>query len=178
MSKNKDVKINMWYVIQVRVGTEESMKLKCQKGVSEDVLGKCFIPYSETKKKIQGSWVIEKKILFPGYLFVITDRIEDLFMQLKKVIGFSKLLGIGGDIVPLEEREILFLQRFGGVEQVVQMSEGIIENVEVRITSGPLEGMEGFIRKIDRHKRRAWLELPMFGEMQRVEVGLEIVEKR
>jgi transcriptional antiterminator NusG len=167
----------MWYVIQVRVGTEETMKLQCQKKVSKEVLEKCFIPYSERKKKIQGKWVTENKILFPGYLFVITEEVEELFLQLKKVIGFSKLLGTGDDIVPLEEREVALLQRFGGVEQVVQMSEGIIEDVEVKIISGPLEGMEGFIRKIDRHKRRAWLELPMFGGMQRVEVGLEIVAK-
>jgi transcriptional antiterminator NusG len=167
----------MWYVIQVRVGTEESMELKCQKEVSEDVLEKCFIPYSETKKKMQGKWITERKILFPGYIFVITDKVEELFLALKKVIGFSKLLGTGDDIVPLEEREVALLQKFGGEEQVVQMSEGIIENTNVKITSGPLEGMEGFIRKIDRHKRKAWLELPMFGGMQRVEIGLEIVAK-
>jgi transcriptional antiterminator NusG len=37
--------------------------------------------------------------------------------------------------------------------------------------------MENFIRKIDRHKRRAVLEMPMFGEMQKMLVGLESVEK-
>ena len=38
-------------------------------------------------------------------------------------------------------------------------------------------GMEGMIKKIDRHKRKAWLEVPMFGRVQTVQVGVEIVAK-
>ena len=44
-------------------------------------------------------------------------------------------------------------------------------------TNNISEVMEAFIRKIDRHKRKAWLEIEMFGRMQRVEVGLEIISK-
>ena len=39
-------------------------------------------------------------------------------------------------------------------------------------------GKEGYIKKVDRHKRKARLELEMFGRMQEIVVGLEIVEKR
>ena len=84
---------------------------------------------------------------------------------------------MGEDIVPLTEEEVQFLKRFGGEEQVVEMSEGIIENSETKILSGPLVGMEGTIRKIDRHKRKAWIEIEMFGRMQLVQVGLEILKK-
>lgn len=58
------------------------------------------------------------------------------------------------------------------------MSEGIIEGSKVSVNSGPLQGMEGYIRKIDRHKRKAYLEIPFFGRTQNIQVGLEIVEKR
>ena len=81
------------------------------------------------------------------------------------------------EVVPLTDEEVHFIQRFGGEEKVVPISEGIIENSQVKILSGPLEGMEACIRKIDRHKRKAWIEIEMFGRMQRVEVGLEIVSK-
>ena len=65
----------------------------------------------------------------------------------------------------------------GGEEQVVRMSEGIIEGEKVHVTDGPLQGMEGYIRKIDRHKRKAYLEISMFGRIQSVQIGLEIVKK-
>ena len=58
------------------------------------------------------------------------------------------------------------------------MSKGLIVNDQVIIREGPLKGNEGLIKKIDRHKRRAYLELEMFGRTVETQVGLEIVEKR
>lgn len=167
----------MWYVVQVRTGTEESILLQCQRKVPTTVLERCFIPYYEEKKRIQGKWTTQKKVLFPGYVFVITETIEELYQQLKIIIGLTKLLGTGEDIVALSEREVNFLSSFGGEKQVVEMSEGIIEQSQIIITSGPLEGREALIKRIDRHKRKAYLEMEMFGRMQMVEVGLEIVAK-
>ena len=46
------------------------------------------------------------------------------------------------------------------------------------VLSGPLKGNEGLIRKIDRHKRKAWLEIEMFGRTVEMQVGLEVVGKR
>ena len=130
-----------------------------------------------SQKKIQGKWKIEKKLLFPGYVFVITEKIEQLQDSLRTVIGSTRLIGTGNEIVALSEREVAFLMQFGGEEQVVRMSEGIIEHSQVVIQSGPLQGMEAYIKKIDRHKRKAWLELELFGRVQQVEVGLEIFAK-
>lgn len=167
----------MWYVIQVRTGAEENIRLQCEAKIPQDVMERCFIPYYEERRRIRGEWMTLKKILFPGYVFLITEKIEELYMQLKKVTGLTKLLGAGDDIIPLTEAETEFLQRFGGEKQIVEMSEGIIEHSQVRILSGPLMGIEGQIRKIDRHKRKAWLEVEMFGRIQRVEVGLEVAMK-
>lgn len=168
----------MWYVLQVRTGTEESIRLQCRSKISEAVLERCFIPYYEEKKHIRGEWTLQRKVLFPGYVFVITDELNELYLSLKSVIGLTKLIGTGQEIVPLTEEEQEFLLSFGGEDQIVEMSEGIIEDSKIIVTKGPLIGKEGYIKKIDRHKRKAWLEIEMFGREQTVEVGLEIVEKR
>lgn len=167
----------MWYVVQVRTGTEESIRIQCEKQMSGEVLKRCFIPYYEESKRIRGRWTTFEKVLFPGYVFMISEKMERLYDQLHGVIGLTKMIGTGREIVPLREEEIAFMQGIGGENQVVEMSEGVIEQSRVRITSGPLVGMEGLIRKIDRHKRKAWLELPMFGRVQTVQVGVEIVAK-
>ena len=57
------------------------------------------------------------------------------------------------------------------------MSQGIIVNGRVIILSGPLVGEESRIRKVDRHKRRAWLQIKLFGKPYTVVVGLEISQK-
>lgn len=167
----------MWYVVQVRSGTEHNIRIQCNKKIPDAIMERCFIPYYEEKKKQNGSWNTLQKILFPGYIFMITEDVEKLFFHLKTIEGMTKLIGTGNDIIPLTEEEIIFLQRLGGDEQIVSMSEGIIEGTQVTIISGPLKGMEGLIQKIDRHKRKAWLELELFGRMRQVEVGLEITKK-
>ena len=167
----------MWYVVQVSTGAEERTRLQCEKKIDRSILEECFIPMYEEKKHFRGKWTVLKKILFPGYVFVVTDNLNELYKELKKVDGMTKMIGTGQEIVPLTDEEVAFLQHFGGEEKVVQMSEGIIENLQVRVLMGPLEGMEAFIRKIDRHKRKAWIEIEMFGRIQTVEVGLEIVSK-
>lgn len=167
----------MWYVVQVRTGTEENIRIQCQKRIPETILQRCFIPYYEEKKRMRGEWVTLKKVLFPGYVFMVTDELEELYLQLKCVEGLTRLIGTGDEIVPLNPDEEAFLRRMGGEEQVVRMSEGVIEGAQVYITTGPLQGMEGYIRKIDRHKRKAYLEVSMFGRMQSIQVGLEVVAK-
>ena len=167
----------MWYVIQVRSGTEEKIRLQCEHQIPGEALEKCFIPYYEEKKHIRGNWESKKKILFPGYVFVISKDLKSLYKGLKQVPGLTKLIGTGQEVVPLTEEEQAFLLEFGGENQLVEMSEGVIEHSVTHVTAGPLQGKEAYIRKIDRHKRKAWLELELFGRKQLVEVGLEIVSK-
>lgn len=167
----------MWYVIQVRTGTEEKIKEQCLAVVDKEILAQCFIPYYEERKKYQGVWHTERKILFPGYVFAVSDRLAELNKSLQSVIGMTRLLGTGKEVVALKEEEIILLKKMGAGERPMEISTGIIENGAVIITDGPLSGMEGCIRKIDRHKRKAWLEIEMFGRITTIEAGLEIIKK-
>lgn len=167
----------MWYVMQVATGREHRIKAQCETRIPGDVLGRCFIPMYESKKKRDGRWNVEERILFPGYVFVVTEDIIKLRTLLKDVDGLTRVLGCGDEMVPLADSEVAFLERFMDEEDIVRMSEGIIENSRVIIQQGPMMGLEGYITKIDRHKRKAYLEMELFGRTQKVEVGLEIVRK-
>lgn len=168
----------MWYAVMVRSGTEEEIRKQCRAVVPTEVLEDCFIPRYESMKRYRGEWHKEKKVLFPGYVFMVSEDVEQLFQKLKQVAGLTKLLGTGDEIVPLAEEEIRLLKDFGNEEQVVKLSKGIIAGAQVIIKEGPLKGYEGCIRKIDRHKRLAYLELEMMGRKVEAQVGVEIVEKR
>ena len=167
----------MWCVLQVRQGSEESVRQQCREKISSDLVKDCYVFYYEEKRRIQGEWVIQEKLLFPGYVFLVTGQASGLSDELARIKGFLKLLETGNEVAALTEEEIAFLTAFGGKERTVEMSEGVIEQSKIRIYSGPLVGKERYIRRIDRHKRRAFLELPMFGQRQRLQVGLEIVSK-
>ena len=62
-------------------------------------------------------------------------------------------------------------------EWLTDFSRGYVQNGIITITEGPLKGLEPQIRKIDRHKRTAWLEVELRGEKREVRVGVEIVRK-
>ena len=61
-------------------------------------------------------------------------------MDSRKVIGLTKLIGTGDQIVPLVQEEVELLMRIGTDKQLVEMSSGIIENDRVQILAGPSDG--------------------------------------
>lgn len=167
-----------WYVIQVRSGLEEKTRKSCELLISREVLSYCFIPYVSRMKKIKTRWIKQEEILFKGYVFLISDNVKDLYQELKKVPELTKLLGKQDeDIYPLKIHEIEFLKTFGNDSHIIDMSIGYIEGDSIIVTSGPLQGKEGLIRKIDRHKRIAYLDLDFFGKITTAKVGLEIISK-
>lgn len=168
---------HMWYVIQVSTGKEEQILEMIIKYGVQRYLEEYFVPKYERKRKYLGQWRTERTVLFPGYIFIITEDVEGLYLALKQVPQLTKLLGIGEKWTPMTEEDIAIIEALSGKERLVKHSEGYIEGNKVIVTDGPLVGMEAMIRKIDRHKRKAFLEVPMLGRTLTVQVGLEIVTK-
>lgn len=167
------------YVIQV-VSGEESRTLQLIRMIVEpELLIDAYIPRVEQYRKYRGEWRVVKEILFPGYLFVVSDKIDELYYALKGVPLFTKLLGADKKFLwPLSEEEVTFLQSFcTDKHHTVDMSSGYIVGDKVTITSGPLMGKEAAIKKIDRHKRIAYLETRFFNQTLISKVGLEIIRK-
>ena len=167
-----------WYVMQVRSGHEKDIAEKCTNMIEKDILQECFIPEYIMRKRYKGSWHDVKSILFSGYVFMISDRIDDLYAALKLVPDFTKLIGKKKeDIYPLDEDEVSILKSFGKENHMVEMSVGYSEGDKIYVTEGPLQGKEGLIVKIDRHKRIAYIQISMFNKETVTKVGLEIISK-
>lgn len=167
----------MWYVIWTATGKEEELRNEIVKSVSQELYSKCWVPCRMERRKESGRWLDVKKVLFPGYLFIETNDIEAIYIELRHIVYFSKILKTGDCYTPVNAKEEQLIRRLTGEGDIVTISSGIIENDKVIIHSGPLKGMEGFIKKIDRHKRKAYLKIEMFNRMVETCVGLEIVEK-
>lgn len=171
-----------WYVAQVAGGREETTLAQCRKLIDSEVLKECFAPEAEYPWKTKDGWEVRKKLLFPGYLFYVTSDVDELYDQLARVPAATRLLGNGAKGVkrvffPLTDDERDWFLAFTDRKRVVRMSEGYIEGDTVKVTSGPLRGHEASIRKIDRHKRRAYIDVSLFGRTVPASVGLEILWK-
>ena len=59
----------------------------------------------------------------------------------------------------------------------IAMSYGYIVDNQLMIYKGSLSGRSDIVKKIDRHKRIADIEVYLWHQPKRVRVGLEIIDK-
>ncbi len=166
-----------WYAVQVMTGKEDGTCVACKRVLDPEMLKDCFTPKCERMKRYHGEWHKEERPMFPGYIFFVTNNIEELHFEQKRLPQLTKILGIGAEFIPLAEKEVEMLTKIEDEHHLVKMSEGYIEGDQIVITSGPMQDMGGKIKKIDRHKRIATIEMEMFGRKMDVVMGLEVVKK-
>lgn len=169
----------MWYVVQVVGGQEHTVSYQIEKLVDSSTYSSCFIPQYEIKKRYSGVWKYRNEVLFPGYVFVDTKTPEAFRKELNKVSRMTKMLHDGSEhFIPLADEEKTIISAFiGDTDHVMKMSEGIIEGDEIVVLKGPLMNHTGLVKKTDRHKRLAYLEIWMCGRRTTIKAGLEIVRK-
>lgn len=170
----------MWYVMQVTSGREGQTILMMEKSLPEGILEKCFIPVRRMKKKYQGRWHEITEKLFPGYVFLITEKPRLLYGELKKLPAMTKLLGSCEEYFsPLSQTDMDFLGKFQDLQDGVGLSRVAVgEKRQIRIIAGPLKNLEGQIKKVNLHKRTAVVEAEFMGNKSLLHLGIEIVDKR
>ncbi|MCR5293694.1 MAG: antiterminator LoaP [Lachnospiraceae bacterium] len=167
------------YVIQVYTGREDIVTIQMRERVVFQEGEELYIPQAVRKKnRGGGNWDTTKEILFPGYLFLDVYDIISILKQLRRIPEFTRLLKTGDEITPLTEEERDVLCRLQGSSHVTECSLGLKDGDGILIVDGPLKGFAGSIRRIDRHKRKAILKVPMFGRDTEIEVGLEVIDRK
>ena len=155
--------------------------------------GKIFLPMREYYRRDKKE--IDRKPLFPGYLFVHSDmgrkELHEFLMAhrikvssfLKELSGYGQDLSDGREVfmgnapTDLTEEESSYLDRVLDQDGVQRMSAGYREsNGKLVVMEGPLVEYAKLIVKADRHERLAYLNLK-FREID-VVAGLEVKPKR
>ena len=186
----------MWYVMQVVSGQENRTVLLLERMVSDRSLQHCFVPVRRLRKKFHGAWNEVTEKLFPGYIFLATEKPQLLYEELKHVPALTKILGkceeyftplSGKDVETLremqgeraeEEKEIRDGKNRHREGLTVGISKVSVDSVnQVKILCGPLKNMEGKIKKMNLHKRIAEVEMEFMGSMRLVYMGIEIVKE-
>ena len=166
-----------WYAIRLTGQDQENRTLDYCRALGSDLLEDAFCPKIQYRKRYQGAWHEEEKLLFPKYFFVVTDQIEQLYKRFQKAPKPVSILGIGDTPVELSNEEIHLLNKLMNPEHKIEMSMGRICDGRLEVSSGPLRGMENMVQKIDRHKRMAVVGTRMLQREVEMKVGLEVTEK-
>ena len=158
----------MWYAVQVETGREDASRDLIEQAARaaglEGAFEELFVPKRRTLSKRSGELVEGEEPLFPGYLIAVAKPrdAEGVAAALRRAPRFARLLAYDGVFTPLAADEVAWICAFA--RRVV--------------TSGPLVGREGLIRKIDRRKRTAYLRLRICGREVETKVGLSLVRKK
>jgi len=128
----------VWYVAHTRPRCEKKLARYCSReGVD------ATLPCYKAAHRYRGKTVVFEKPLFPGYVFL---RIGE---QLRNVVRRSDytanlLVVTDQDLFAMQLAEIL-LALETGLE--VRLAPAIGEGMRVRIKSGPLRGVDGWVEK-------------------------------
>lgn len=166
----------MWYVIQTVNGEEQQVCTWINQRMDRTLFRRCFVPLYEDVWRKEGIGNISIRKMFGGYLFIETDRPEDVYEELRRVPKLTILISekdqTGKIFIPIHKEEETFLDSV--LTDGLMRVSYIERNEKGRITSviGPLEAYQEYIVKIDLPHRRAIVEMPLLGEKRRLKFGL------
>lgn len=124
-----------------------------------------------------GRTVKREKIMFPGYLFIGTDDIEQLYRLVSNSKDIIRFLKTEDYFVPVAENEMDRLLSLSDENSIIGPSEIFIENEMVRVFKGALVNYTGKIYKIDRRKQRVKVAFEINGNTTFMNLPVTILEK-
>ncbi|OQA17016.1 MAG: hypothetical protein BWY64_02301 [bacterium ADurb.Bin363] len=170
-----------WYVLFVRTGREHRVEHLLKETLDNNVFMP-FVPLLEVVFKKAGVVKKEVKPLFPSYVFIESELLCQQFIK-----RISTFIHLSSDIIrvlsycdteiAMRECEKQMILSLCNNDYCIESSVGIIEGSKIHIIEGPLKGLESVVKKVNRHKRQALIELEFMGDIRVVNVGLDIVEK-
>jgi transcription antitermination factor NusG len=135
-----------WHVVYTRPQSERKVASSIEEMGMESYLPlhKVIRRWSDRRKKMEIP-------LFPNYVFVKVDRVKRMSLyNIKELVNF---VAIDKKPVIIAEKEIVTIKRVLGEEVMVSSEEYFQEGVIVRMTHGPLAGLEGLVVKKNSNAR-------------------------
>ena len=152
----------------------------CKTG-SENVIAKhinaidntieAIVPVRVLQEKCNGKWVERERLLIPGYVFIYTKN-EVSFDAVKTLTGVYKVLEYQTgqrELIGSDYEYAVWIYRHNGR---IEPSKALFEGNTIKVIDGPLIDSIGTIIKLDRHKRRAWVEFNFDGKIQKVSLSV------
>lgn len=173
-----------WYAIFVETGKEEEVQ-KNLKAIFDKTLLESVVPKRRVPERKAGKVNHVVRNIFPGYVLVKTKMNSYIYHTIKKVPNFYRVVNRGvyyskefkENFTIIDEDEINPLLNLLSKENVIDYSKIYIENSKVWVQSGPLKGKEGIIKKVDKRKNRAKVQLNFLGREKTIDVGIEVLSQ-
>lgn len=121
---------------------------------------------------------IEKRRLFPGYVFAKMEMSEEML----SLVSGIKARFVGNPPLPVSEEQMKLVKRKAGFLEAAGREQPLIEvdfeiGEVVEIVEGPFADFTGEIVEIDKEKEEVTVMVKIFGRETPVRLGFEGIEK-
>lgn len=162
------------YCLFCKTGSEDTV-VEHIKSIDSTI--KTIVPVRILLERRMGIWEKSERLLFPGYVFVYLedhDEGEVLFEGIKTLTRVYKVLEYQKDCVELMGSDYEYASWIYKHDGKIEPSKIRLEGKTVKPVDGPLADNIGEIVKLDRHKRRVWVELDFIDKKHRF--SLSVIE--
>lgn len=164
-----------WYAIF----TMPNKELEVQKWISfffDKSICTSIVPRRILTERKQGKKYKIEKVMFKGYVFINIEMNDKYYHKLKDISYVIKILGEDYRYSKISEEEMDLILKLTKYSEVIDYSKIYMKNSKVIVKAGPLTGMEGIIKKIDKRKNRATILINCMGEMKKIDLGVEFID--
>jgi transcriptional antiterminator RfaH len=156
----------LWFVAHTRPRREKKLAEYCLKeGIA------ATLPCYNSAHKYRGKTVVFRKPLFPGYVFLQLDPARRFSVRQNEHV--ANLLDVFDQDTFRRQLEDILLALDQDLE--VRLAPGIGEGTRVRIKSGPLRGVEGWVEH-RRGRTQVFLRLDFIGQAAAVNLEADQLE--
>ena len=160
-----------WYCLQT-----ESRKEHLAKNNLQDLDLEVYLPVYCRIIRHARTITPTAKPVFPGYLFVAIQH-DFQFSQVKRTKGVKAVVSAGMKPIAIHSSFIQQIQAQEDAQGYVQINQGRFQPGDlVNIQEGALKGLQGLFH-CSLDDQRAMLLVHFLGNMQRIEVGLNEIER-
>lgn len=181
MSMKAEKQASKWYVIRVQANREKSISEKLikegEKGDLVGKIGRVIVPMEKIFFIKNGKKVMREKVIYPNYIFVETNDIDELKNFIKGINGVSGFLtNRSGDAQPLTQSEVDKMLSQHQMAQEKEISNTFVVGEKVNILDGPFAKFNGVIEEINN--QRVKVSVSIFGRKTPVELSILQIEKK
>ena len=159
-----------WYVLQVMTGFEDAIR--------DGLLSKgihAAVAHERRVLRSGGKWLERDYVVIPSYVFVRIEYTDSLYYILKGTQGVIQLLGNCGRPSPLLPEEEDWIQSWE--QPLVPSKVHFARDGTYQVINGPLAGENVKLLNLDRHRRRAKVEINILGKPQITYLSLEVLKE-
>ncbi|MFC9776469.1 antiterminator LoaP [Paenibacillus chitinolyticus] len=169
-----------WYALFVESNQEEIVLQHLNLHFDSSVLN-AVVPKRRVPERKNGEIQHVIKKLFPGYVLINCRLTDEIYYKIKRIPRCYRIVHNGKSFnqeeCKIEPQEIEPIIKLLGDRDTLEYSSIYLVKSKVLVTSGPLKGLEGIIKKVDSRKNRAKIALNFLGNEKLVDVGVEIIHK-